>query len=114
MSSPQILIGPAKISTPTIDCTDVVESIINKATSTQNGKLDKITNTMEIQQQQFTNIITALTGLTEELKKMCHPQTNPQYQPASPSENQEQNASSHHTTHNASVEARHPSHNASA
>lgn len=36
---------------------------------------------MEIQQQQFTDIIAALTGLTEELKKTHHPETNPQYQP---------------------------------
>ena len=110
MSSPQILIDPAGNSTPTIDCTDVVESIVNKATSKQNDKLDKITNTIEIQQQRFTNIITALTGLTEELKKMHHPQTNPQYQPASPLESQPQNALSHHSSHNASVETWHPSH----
>ena len=69
---------------------------------------------MEIQQQQFTNIITALTGLTEELKQTHHPQPNRQYQPASPSESQPQNASSYHSSHNASVEARQPSHNASA
>ena len=114
MSSPQILIDSAGNSTPTIDCTDVVESIVNKATSAQNDKLDKITNTMEIQQQQFTNIITAITGLTEELKETHHPQTNPQYQPARPSESQPQNTPSHNSSHNASVEARHPSHNASA
>ena len=114
MSSPQILIDSAENSTPTIDCTDVVESIVNKATSAQNDKLDKITNTMEIQQQQFTNIITAITGLTEELKKTHHLQTNSQYQPARPSKSQPQNTPSHNSSHNASVEARHPSHNASA
>ena len=32
---------------------------------------------MEIQQQQFTNIITALAGVTEELKKTHHPHTIP-------------------------------------
>ena len=63
------MIDPAGNSTPPIDCTDVVESIVNKATSAQNDKLDKIKTTMEIQQQQFTNIITVLTGLTEELQK---------------------------------------------
>ena len=51
------------------DCKDLAESIVNKAPSAQNNKLDKITNTMEIQQQQFTNIITAFTELIEELKK---------------------------------------------
>ena len=54
MLSPQILIYPAENSTLTIDCTNLVESIVNKATSIQNDK--------------------ALTGLTEELKKMPHPQ----------------------------------------
>ena len=54
MSSLQILLDPAENSTPTIDCTDVVESIFNKTTSAQNDKLDKITNTMEIQQQQIS------------------------------------------------------------
>ena len=117
MSSPQILIDPAEISTPTIDYRDVVQSTVNIATFAQNYKLNKITNTMEIQQQQFTNIMTAPTGLTEELKKNGHPQTNPQYQPTSPSESQQQNSSSasssHHSSHNASVEAWHPSNNAS-
>ena len=41
---------------------------------------------MEIQQQQFTNIITVLTGQTEELKRTHHSQPNPQYQLTSPSE----------------------------
>ena len=36
---------------------------------------------------------------------MHHPQTNPQYQPASPSESQPQNESSHHSRHNALPEA---------
>ena len=65
---------------------------------------------MEIQQQQFTNIITALTdtALTEEQKKTHHFQTNPLYQPMSLSESQPQNASSHHSNHNASVEDRLP------
>ena len=53
MSSPQILTDPPGNSTPTIDCTDVVESIVNKVTSAKDDKLDKIANTMEIQQQQF-------------------------------------------------------------
>ena len=35
MSTPQILIDPAENSTPTIDCTDVVESVVNTATSAQ-------------------------------------------------------------------------------
>ena len=108
------MIDPAGNSTPPIDCTDVAESIVNKATSAQNDTLDKIKTIMEIKQQQFTNIITVLTGLTEELQKMHHPQTNPQYQHTSPSESQQQNALSHHSSHNASVEARYPSHNASA
>ena len=39
---------------------------------------------------------------------MHHFQTNPLYQPTSPSESQPQNASSHHSNHNASVEDRLP------
>ena len=68
-----VLVDSAENPTPAIGCTDVVESIVNKATFVQNDKLDKIKGTMEIQQQQFSNIITALTGLTEELKKTYHP-----------------------------------------
>ena len=112
------MIDPAENLTSTIDCTDVVESIVNKSISAQNDKLDKIINTMEIQQQQFTNIITAFTGLTEELKNTHNPQKNPQYQPTSPSGNEQQNSasvsSSHHCSHNALVETRHPSNNALA
>ena len=33
MSSLQLLVDPAENSTPTLDCTDLVESIVNKATS---------------------------------------------------------------------------------
>ena len=55
----------------------------------QNHKFDKITNTMEIQQQKCTNIVTALTGLSEELKKTHHSQTNPQYQQISPAASQQ-------------------------
>ena len=112
-SKPQIFIGPAGYYTSTIDCTDVVESIVNKATPAQNDKLHKITNTIVIQQQQVTNIITGLPGLTEQLIKMYYPQTNPQYQPTSPSESQQENASFHHSNNNVSMEAWHPSHNAS-
>ena len=108
------MIDPAENLTPTIDCTDVVENIVNKSISAQNDKLNKIINAMEIQQQQFTNIITAFTRLTEELKN-AH---NPQYQPPSPSGNQQQNStsvsSSHHCSHNALVETRHPNNNALA
>ena len=112
------MIDPAENLTPTIDCTDVVENIVNKSISAQNDKLNKIINAMEIQQQQFTNIITAFTRLTEELKNAHNPQTNPQYQPTSPSGNQQQNStsvsSSHHCSHNALVETRHPNNNALA
>lgn len=44
---------------------------------------------------------------------MHYPQTNLQYQPTRISESQNQDASSHHSSHNASVEARQRSHNAS-
>ena len=44
---------------------------------------------------------------------MYYPQTNPQYQPTSPSESQQENASFHHSNNNVSMEALHPSHNAS-
>ena len=101
MSSPHILLDPAKNSTPTIVCKDVVESIADKATSMETDKLDRKTNTMEIQQLQSTNINTDLTGQTEELKTMHHPQTNIQYQPTSSSESQQQNPLSHHRSHNA-------------
>ena len=83
----------------------MVESIVNKATPAQNDKLHKITNTIVIQQQQVTNIITGLPGLTEQLIKMYYPQTNPQYQPTSPSESQQENASFHHSNNNVSMEA---------
>ena len=83
------MIDHAENSAPTIDCTNVVESIVNKITSVQNHKLDKITNTMEIQQQKCTNIVTALTGLSEELKKTHHSQTNPQHQQISPAASQQ-------------------------
>ena len=51
---------------------------------------------MEIQQQQFTNIITALTGLRNKKRCTIFKQI-PQYQPTSPSQSQQQNVSSHHT-----------------
>ena len=90
MSSSQFLTDRTENSTPTTGCTNAVDSIVNQATSTENQKLDKITNTIEIQQQQFTNIITALTELTENLEKTHYPQTNPQYQPTILSESQQQ------------------------
>ena len=55
MSSSQFLTDRTENSTPTTGCTNAVDSIVNQATSTENQKLDKITNTIEIQQQQFTN-----------------------------------------------------------
>lgn len=61
MSLSHILIDPAGNLKTTIDHTDVVENIDNKATSAQNDKLNKI-----------TNIIAVLTGLTDELKKTNH------------------------------------------
>ena len=61
MSSSHTLIDPAGNLKTTIDYTDVVENIDNKATSAQNDKLNKI-----------TNIIAVLTGLTDELKKTNH------------------------------------------
>lgn len=61
MSLSHILIDPAGNLKTTIDYTDVVENIDNKATSAQNDKLNKI-----------TNIIAVLTGLTDELKKTNH------------------------------------------
>ena len=64
MSSSQFLTDRTENSAPTIGCTNAVDSIVNQATSRENQKLDKITNTIEIQQQQFTNTITALTELT--------------------------------------------------
>ena len=61
MSLSHILIDLAGNLKTTIDYTDVVENIDNKATSAQNDKLNKI-----------TNIIAVLTGLTDELKKTNH------------------------------------------
>lgn len=61
MSLSHILIDPAGNLKTTIDYTDVVENIDNKATSAQNDKLNKI-----------TNIIAVLTGLTDEIKKTNH------------------------------------------
>ena len=43
-----------------IDCTEVIDSLVSRTASEQNKKLDTMSEALQLQQQQFSQVLTAL------------------------------------------------------
>ena len=50
-----------------IDCTEVIDSLVSRTASEQNKKIESLSETLQQQQQQFSQVLTAIQGLTQSL-----------------------------------------------
>lgn len=90
-----------------IDCTDVINSLVSRTASEQNSKLDTVSETLQQQQQQFSQMLTALHGLTQSLATVHN---SPSATPPAPTErlNVSSDETRRQSSLNVSIETRHP------